>query len=54
MSALTDLNIGLSLIAGMVVLIAFCVLVFVKGLGLPIPTVGPWLQPLFMAVGIRV
>ncbi len=41
-------------IAGMVVLIAFCVLVFVKGLGLPIPTVGPWLQPLFMAVGIRV
>lgn len=41
-------------IVGMVVLIAFCVLVFIKGLGLPIPMVGPWLQPLFNAVGIRV
>lgn len=41
-------------IAGMVALISFCVLVFTKGLGLPIPVVGPWLQPLFTAVGIRV
>lgn len=41
-------------IIGMMLLIAFCVLVFVKGLGLPIPIVGPWLQPLFMAVGIRI
>lgn len=41
-------------IAGMFLLIAFCVLVFVKGLGLPIPIVGPWLQPLFMAIGIRI
>lgn len=41
-------------IAGMMALIAFCVLVFVKGLGLPIPIVGPWLQPLFASVGIKV
>lgn len=39
---------------GMVALIAFCSLVFVKGLGLPIRLAGPWLEPLFAAVGIGV
>ncbi len=31
--------------AGLVGLIAFCVLVFVKGLGVPMPITGSWLQP---------
>jgi hypothetical protein len=26
----------------MVALITFCALVFVKGLGLPLPLIGPW------------
>ncbi len=30
---------------GLVGLIAFCALVFVKGLGVPMPIVGPWLEP---------
>lgn len=29
---------------GLVALVAFCALVFVKGLGVPMPLVGPWLQ----------
>jgi putative tricarboxylic transport membrane protein len=29
-------------LAGLVVLIAFCALVFVKGLGVPMPLVGTW------------
>ncbi|MEQ1711403.1 MAG: tripartite tricarboxylate transporter TctB family protein [Hyphomicrobium sp.] len=41
-------------IVGMGLLIAFCSAVFVKGLGLPIRLVGPWLEPLFTAIGIRV
>lgn len=32
--------------AGLVALVAFCVLVFVKGIGVPMPIVGPWLEPL--------
>lgn len=31
-------------LALMLVLIAFCALVFVKGLGLPVPLFGPWLR----------
>ena len=30
---------------GLVVLIVFCVFVFVKGLGVPMPIIGPWLEP---------
>lgn len=30
---------------GLVGLIVFCALVFVKGLGVPMPIVGPWLEP---------
>jgi hypothetical protein len=30
---------------GLFVLITFCVLVFVKGLGVPMPITGTWLQP---------
>jgi len=41
-------------VGGMIVLIAFCALVFVKGLGLPIQLVGPWLEPLFTAAGIKI
>ena len=53
-AASRETRLDIKSIAGMVLLIAFCVLVFVKGLGLPIPIVGPWLQPLFTALGIRV
>ncbi len=38
-------------IVGMVLLVAACSAVFVKGLGLPIPLVGPWLQPLLGVLG---
>ena len=31
--------------AGLLALIAFCVLVFAKGLGIPAPIIGTWLQP---------
>jgi hypothetical protein len=31
--------------AGLIGLIAFCVMVFVKGLGVPMPIIGSWLQP---------
>lgn len=31
-------------LAGLVGLIVFCALVFVKGLGVPMPIVGPWLE----------
>ena len=31
---------------GLVALIVFCSLVFVKGLGVPMPLFGPWLEPL--------
>ena len=32
--------------AGLLALIVFCVLVFVKGLGIPAPLIGTWLQPI--------
>jgi zinc transporter ZupT len=32
--------------AGLVALIAFCILVFVKGLGVPMPIVGSWFEPI--------
>jgi hypothetical protein len=32
-------------VAGLVALIVFCALVFVKGLGVPMPIIGPWLEP---------
>jgi hypothetical protein len=32
-------------LAGLVALIAFCSLVFVKGLGIPMPLIGTWLEP---------
>ena len=35
--------------AGLVVLVVFCSLVFVKGLGVPMPLVGFWLQPIMPA-----
>ena len=35
--------------AGLVVLVVFCSLVFVKGLGVPMPLVGSWLQPIMPA-----
>ena len=38
-------------IAGLVVLITFCALVFVKGLGVPMPLIGGWLAPLFARWG---
>jgi hypothetical protein len=31
---------------GLAALVAFCALVFVKGLGVPMPLFGPWLEPL--------
>jgi hypothetical protein len=34
---------------GLIGLVAFCSLVFVKGLGLAMPLVGPWLQPMMPA-----
>ncbi len=34
-------------LAGLVVLISFCALVFVKGLGVPMPLLGSWIAPLF-------
>ena len=33
-------------VLGLVALIIFCSLVFVKGLGVPMPLFGPWLEPL--------
>ncbi len=33
-------------LAGVVALVAFCTLVFVKGLGVPIPILGSWLEPI--------
>ncbi len=33
--------------AGLVALIAFCVIVFVKGLGVPMPILGSWFEALF-------
>ncbi|MET0529508.1 MAG: tripartite tricarboxylate transporter TctB family protein [Microvirga sp.] len=33
-------------VLGLVALIVFCSLVFVKGLGVPMPLFGPWLEPL--------
>lgn len=38
---------------GLAVFIAFCVLLFVKGLGVPMPIVGTWLQPYFTAPWLR-
>ena len=35
------------MMAGLVALIAFCALVFVKGLGVPMPIVGSWFEPFF-------
>ena len=35
--------------AGLVGLVVFCSLVFVKGLGVPMPLVGTWLQPIMPA-----
>ena len=32
--------------AGLLALIVFCVLAFVKGLGVPMPILGSWLEPL--------
>lgn len=32
-------------LGGLVLLIAFCSLVFVKGLGIPMPLLGTWLEP---------
>ena len=34
--------------AGLVALITFCAVVFVKGLGVPMPIVGPWIEPLLV------
>lgn len=53
-TASREFRVELKSLAGMALLIAFCGLVFVKGLGLPIVLVGPWLAPLFNAIGIRV
>lgn len=39
-------------LAGMCILIAVCVAVFIKGLGLPIPIVGPGLKAVMSAIGI--
>jgi hypothetical protein len=36
--------------AGLLGLLVFCALVFVKGLGIPTPLVGSWLQPVLPAV----
>lgn len=33
-------------LAGLVALIAFCIVTFVKGLGVPMPILGRWLEPL--------
>lgn len=37
--------------AGLAALIAACALVFVKGLGIPMPIVGPWLESALRALG---
>jgi hypothetical protein len=39
-------RLGLAPLAGLAALVAFCVGVFVYGLGIPMPLAGSWLQPL--------
>lgn len=48
-SALASEHFALSVrsLAALVALVAVCTLVFVKGLGVPMPLVGSWLSPLF-------
>jgi len=48
-SALASENFALSVrsLAALLALVAVCTLVFVKGLGVPMPLVGSWLSPLF-------
>jgi uncharacterized membrane protein len=48
-SAATSERFGLSVrsLAALVALVAVCSLVFVKGLGVPMPLTGSWLSPLF-------
>jgi Tripartite tricarboxylate transporter TctB family len=36
-------------VAGLVALVVFCSIVFVKGLGVPMPLVGTWLEPVLPA-----
>lgn len=45
-SASREFRFDWKLSLGLVALIAFCVLAFVKGLGVPMPIVGSWLEPL--------
>jgi hypothetical protein len=33
-------------VLGLVALIAFCIVIFVKGLGVPMPILGSWLEPI--------
>ena len=46
-----EFDFDLKATGGLVVLIGFCALVFVKGLGVPMPLVGSWLAPLFARWG---
>ncbi|MEA3535859.1 tripartite tricarboxylate transporter TctB family protein [Rhizobium sp. CC-YZS058] len=48
-SALASDHFALSVrsLAALVALVAVCTLVFVKGLGVPMPLIGSWLSPLF-------
>lgn len=48
-SASKEFRFDLRATAGLIGLVAFCVLVFVKGLGVPMPIVGSWLQPFIAA-----
>lgn len=50
-SALASEHFALSArsVAALVALVAVCTLVFVKGLGVPMPAVGSWLSPLFQS-----
>jgi len=45
-AASTNFKLGWRPLVGLAAVIALCVLVFVYGLGVPMPAFGPWLEPL--------
>jgi hypothetical protein len=47
----TEFRFGWIALLGAVALVAVCALLFIYGLGLPIPTVGPWLKAIMPGAG---
>ena len=45
-------KLGLQSIAGVFALIILCTLVFVVGLGIPMPLFGSWLEPIALSLGL--